>query len=209
MRRLFAVLVGAVLTVGLVLPASAQDDALDGFTLGARGGISVATASFDIEETIDKSNRTGFLGGVFANWSKAAIGFQVEGLYAQKGVELEGDEGGTVKVDYIQFPVLVKLGLPLGTLKPGVFAGIQYSALARCREELVGDTESADCRDDLKNSDWSVPLGADLKLGLGSISLWIDGRYDIGLSDINEMFEEITDLKNRAWAFTGGIGFSL
>jgi hypothetical protein len=54
-----------------------------------------------------------------------------------------------------------------------------------------------------------IPIGADLEIALGSISLWLDGRYEIGLSDLNETVEEISSLKNRSWLFSAGIGFFL
>jgi len=184
--------------IGLIL-AAPEARAQGGLELGLRGGVSVATASLDISETFSKSNRTGFTGGVFANFDLGLLGLQVAGQYTQAGVTL--DFGGVVddlSIDYLEIPAVVKLGIPLAMLKPSLFAGAALGFNTSC------DNAGVDCGADVKSTDWKGIVGADVALYLGSISLWADGRYNFGLASVSE----VDQLKNRNWLFQAGIGFS-
>lgn len=196
MRKIAWVAVAAM--IGLIL-AAPEARAQGGLELGLRGGVSVATASLDISETFSKSNRTGFTGGVFANFDLGLLGLQVAGQYTQAGVTL--DFGGVVddlSIDYLEIPAVVKLGIPLAMLKPSLFAGAALGFNTSC------DNAGVDCGADVKSTDWKGIVGADVALYLGSISLWADGRYNFGLASVSE----VDQLKNRNWLFQAGIGFS-
>jgi len=197
--RLVCGAVTSLLLAGAVSTAEAQR----GLELGVRGGVSVASASFS-EATFDKSNRTGFAGGVFLNYDLSALGFQVGAQYAQKGVDL--DVSGTVSefsLKYLEIPAVVKLGIPLGAVKPSVFGGVGLGFNTGC------DNSGTDCGDNVKSTEFSGIAGADLALYVGSISLWVDGRYHFGLNNINEATGTVSDLKNQNWTFQAGIAFKL
>lgn len=194
-----AALLGVLVAAGSAAPAPAQG----GLTLGFRGGVSVASASLDAGQTFDKTNRTGFAGGVFLNYDAGMLGFQVGAEYAQKGVDL--DIAGTVtnlSLDYVEIPAVLKLGIPLGIVKPSVFGGVGLGLNAAC------DNSGADCADQVKSTDFSGIAGADVALYLGGISLWADARYHFGLDNISQS-AVLGDLKNRNWTLQAGIGFTL
>lgn len=188
----------AVLTALIASPLHGQR----GATLGLRGGVTVAGASFDADETLAEGNRTGFVGGVFVDWDPGALGFQIGAQYAQKGVELDF---GTVVRDfdfaYLEIPAVAKLGFPLGPLDPSVFAGAALSFVTSC--EFDGD----DCSDDIEGTEVAGVAGADVALHLGALSLWVDGRYHFGLSDVTDADDVVGDLKHRNWALQAGVGF--
>ncbi len=176
-------------------------------TLGVRGGVSVASASIDIDETFDEGNRTGFVGGVFLDWGGSGLfGFQVGAQYSQKGAELDF-EGLSQDLDlaYLEIPAVVKVGIPLGIVKPSLLGGVALGFNTSCD---AGTGSDGDC-DDISSTEFSGVIGADAAFYLSPISLWIDARYHVGLNDISGDLEFVDDLKNRAWQISGGIGFPL
>jgi hypothetical protein len=193
------------LTVGLsllaltTLPAQAQT------TLGVRGGVSVSSVDLDLGETFDDSNRTGFEGGVFLDFGRSSpLGFQIGAQYAQKGAELEfGDVVEDLSLNYLEIPAVVKLGIPLGGLKPSVLGGVAMGFNTGC-EGFGRD----DCSENITSTNFSGLLGADVVIDLGGLSLWADGRFHFGLNDIADAVE-VDELKTRAWALQAGLGFPL
>jgi len=191
-------------TVGIVSTAHAQVQK----TLGVRGGVSVATASVDdVEGTFDTSNRTGFAGTVFFNAGMGIFSLQPELTYIQKGVE---DSFSSTKIElaYLEPALLLKAGLPLGIARAGIFGGIGADFEMECN--LVNGSESVSCSDaevNTKSPDWNALFGLDLAVYLGGISLWGDGRYAVGLSDVSDVSD--FSYKNRSWIFSAGIGFAL
>ena len=175
-----------------------------GVEWGIRGGVSVASASLDVEETLDKNNRTGFVGGIFLDVDRGTLGFQVGAQYAQKGVDLRlGDVVNEFDLAYLEIPAVVKLGIPLVLLKPSVFGGVGVGFKSGC------DDQGVDCGDDFKGTDVTGIAGADVRFNVVAVSLWADARYHFGLSDVREPSDVFGDLKNRNWTFQAGIGFSL
>lgn len=193
------------LTVGLsflaltAIPGQAQT------TLGVRGGVSVSSVELDLAGTFDDSNRTGFEGGVFLDFGRSRpLGFQIGAQYAQKGAELDFE--GVVEdltLNYLEIPAVVKLGIPLLGLKPSVFGGAALGFQTGC-----DDIEEIDCDEDVTSTNVSGILGADVVLDLGGLSLWADGRFHFGLSDIADAVD-IDELKTRAWTLQAGLGFPL
>lgn len=173
-------------------------------TFGVRAGVSVASASVDVGETFDKSNRTGFAGGVFLDMGGSGpLGFQVGAEYTQMGVDLDfGQAVDELSLDYLEIPAVVKLGLPLRVVRPSVFVGAGLGFNTGC------DKDGVDCGDDVSSTQWSGIIGADLAIYAGSVSLWADGRYHVGLNDIADS-ESYRQLKNRAWTFQAGLGFPM
>lgn len=203
MRRVRSLLAVPLCTM-LLSGIHSQIQAQQGLVLGFRGGVSVASASADLSETFSTSNRTGFAGGIFFDYDGGVLGLQFGAEYAQKGVDL--DVAGAVSefsLSYLEIPAVLKVGIPLGTIKPSVLAGVGLGFKTGC------DESGTDCGDDIKGTDFTGIAGADLAVYLGSISLWVDGRYHFGLSNINEAMDIVGDLKNRNWTFQAGIGFKL
>lgn len=202
--RMTRLAVTALAGFALVTVAPPGAGAQQSLIWGFRGGVSVATASLDADQTFDKSNRTGFVGGIFFDYDAGSLGFQVGAQYAQKGVEL--DLAGAVNdfsLDYLEIPAVVKLGIPLGLLKPSVFGGAALGFNTSC------DSNGDDCVEDFKSTEFSGIAGADLAIYLGSLSLWADARYHFGLNNISEASDVVGDLKNRNWTLQAGLGFPL
>lgn len=190
-------LLGMALLAGTASPAEAQE----GLELGFRGGLSMSSASVDFAQTLDKkSSRTGVAGGVFLSYHAGLVGLQVAAQYTQKGVDLEANNVlSQFDLRYAEFPAVVKLGIPLGVLKPSVFGGAGLGFNVGC------DVGGEDCSGDFTSTEWTGLAGADLALYLGTISLWADGRYHVGLNDITDGSDLVTALKTRGWTFQLGV----
>jgi hypothetical protein len=193
-----------IASLGLFSTAQAQVPKV----LGVRGGVSVASASIDdVSGTFDQSNRTGFAGTLFFNTGKGVFSLQPELSYIQKGVEESGTSNST-ELSYLELALLLKAGLPLGIARAGVFGGIGADFEMDCK--IAEGSQSESCSDaglETNSPDWNGLFGIDVAVYLGSISLWGDGRYAVGLSNISDL--ESISYKNRSWIFSAGIGFEL
>jgi hypothetical protein len=196
-RSLCSALFGMLLLAGAASPGDAQQ----GLELGFRGGTSVASASVEADATVYTSSRTGLTGGVFLNLHEGLLGVEVGAQYTQKGVGLEiNNEFSHRDLTYVEFPAVVKLGMPVGVLKPSVFGGGGLGFAIECDAG-----EGVNCSEDIKGTEWTAIAGADVALYLGTVSLWADGRYHFGLTDVTAGGETVTSLKNRNWTFQVGI----
>ena len=180
-------------------------------TFGVRGGVTVSHASLDLNETFARDNRTGFAGGAFFDWNSGGLlGFQIAGEYVQKGVDLDfANAVSELTLDYLEIPAVLKVGIPLGSLRPSAFGGVSLGFNTGC--DVGGDVavgDDPDCGDEVSGTEFSGVFGADLAWYLGSFSLWVDTRYYVGLSDISDG-DAFNDLKNRAWNLSAGLGFTL
>ncbi|MBK5098202.1 MAG: outer membrane beta-barrel protein [Gemmatimonadetes bacterium] len=193
------------LTLSFVYVGTAQAQAIFDRAWGAKAGVSVSSASLDaIDETFSKSNQTGFAGGLFMHNYWGLFGGQLEASYVQKGVKGTssssiGDE--STKLDYIELAALLKLGLPLGIVRPGLFGGIGFDILVSC------DAGGDDCKDQSKSTDWVGIIGGDVIVYFGSFSVFGDGRYNIGLSEVTDVAD--FSYKNQGWTFQAGVGFQI
>ena len=193
------------LTLSFVYVGTAQAQAIFDRAWGAKAGVSVSSASLDaIGETFDKSNQTGFAGGLFFQNYWGLFGGQLEASYIQKGVQ--GASSSTIgedaiKLDYIELAALLKVGLPLGIVRPGLFGGVGFDILLSC------DSGGDDCKDDSKSTDWVGIIGGDVIVYFGSFMVFGDGRYNIGLSDVSDFSD--FEYKNQGWTFQAGVGFEI
>ncbi len=193
------------LTLSFVYVGTAQAQAMFDRAWGAKAGVSVSSASLDaIGETFDKSNQTGFAGGLFFQNYWGLFGGQLEASYIQKGVQ--GASSSTIgedaiKLDYIELAALLKVGLPLGIVRPGLFGGVGFDILLSC------DSGGDDCKDDSKSTDWVGIIGGDVIVYFGSFMVFGDGRYNIGLSDVSDFSD--FEYKNQGWTFQAGVGFEI
>jgi hypothetical protein len=191
--------------LGLAYTSSAQAQAMFDRSWGAKAGVSVADADVtDIEGTFSSGNKTGFAGGLFVHNYWGIIGAQLEASYIQKGTkgsQTAGSVGNVeTKLDYLELAALLKAGLPLGIVRPGVFGGLGFDIKLSC------SVNGEDC-EDVKGTDFVGILGGDVGVYFGSFAIWGDARYNIGLSDISD----VSDLKykNQGWTFQAGIGFNM
>jgi hypothetical protein len=192
-----------LLLAALALPAPARALGLD---LGIKGGVSVSEIQSDL---LDVSNRTGFVGG--GSLGIALVpGFviQPEVLFVRKGAKLPADLGsGTVDVDYLEIPLLLRLSLlPVkGPVDVRVLAGPVASF------NSSGTPSLAETRADLKkikDADYGVAVGSALAFQPGGMRIVAEGRYTFGLTDVLDLASGANG-KNRALYAMLGLEFPL
>ena len=163
MKKLFTI------TMALVaFTISAQN-----VTFGAKAGLNFASMTGDDADCLD--GRTSFHLGVTAEIEMSdTFSIQPELLYSGQGYTADGDV--TVKVDYINLPVMAKFYVADGI---SLEAGPQIGFLASAKADVDG--ESTDIKDLLKSTDFALNLGAGYKLDSG---LNFGLRYSMGLTDV-------------------------
>ena len=194
----------------VALPLQAQT------TIGVKGGINVADVSTNVEDISDLvDSKTGFVGGGFVTLGLGSLfAVQPELLYSQKGFKAE-ESGLTAQLNtnYIEIPVLLKAQFKLAMLRPAVYAGPVVSFETTCDLDVLGVT--FDCDDDdegfdqRKTTDWGAVFGANLDFFLGPLTLILDGRYQLGLTNLADDPAGNDEVKTRVWQFMAGVGFTI
>jgi len=110
-----------------------------------------------------------------------------------------------LKVDYADFPFIIKYDITGNTLRPYIQAGVFYSLLVNASKiveisgtdyasggtnELQSEPIIVGAKDLLHKSYWGLMAGAGLHYSLGNVRLVFDASYRIGMSNV-------TDTKNR------------
>ena len=189
--------------VCLAATASAQ-----GLAIGAKGGVNIASQQVtDDGGGPSLDSRIGFVGGAFVTFPIASwLDVQAEGLYSQKGARLTfmGIES-TLELDYLEVPVLARVRFGSGHWRyyaaGGPSMGVRLRA--RARTTFSGSTEDVDVADQVERSDFGIAMGGGVEIG----RLVIEGRYTLGLTDIDKDKTDTSHTKNRAIAVTAGVRF--
>ncbi len=191
-----------------------------GLDFGIKGGINVANFHGDDSDG-EGDWKTGFAGGIFFDWGITTLfGIQPELLYVQDGSQTKFlDIDWKFKFNYLQVPVLAKVDLPVGgSLIPVLYAGPYVSLLLDSKLTLEADDNDAslDLKDYTMSYDAGLVFGAAIEFGLGSGKMILEGRYNLGLTEIDDGIgggilgiedAETTDLKNESWMIMAGFAF--
>ena len=179
--------------------------------IGVKGGITLASADIeDVSGTFDADNRTGWGIGAFLTLGGGLLSVQPELNFVENGFDAATPFGDAeVKLRYFVPAVLVRVGLPLAVVRPGLFGGVGIGVEAGCKINDV-DCEDTPFSFETKSTDPTGIFGADLDIPLGSSAvLRADVRYLVGFSDIHEASDVWTEIKNRAWAVSAGVALRL
>lgn len=163
-------------------------------SLGVMAGASLSTFTGDLVD--DAKNHAGFLVGGFARVGLAGFAVEPGIIFTRKGAEAEEIEGvtPTTSLDYLQIPVVLKLGMPLGKARFYIGAGPAIGLKLGCKigAEGGGIDLSTDC-DDLEGEEGGIkPKSTEFSgiavagLEFGKFSLGV--RADLGLTNVYEAF---------------------
>ena len=172
-------------------------------------GIKAGASFGDISNTGvlpgNLKHRTGLAGGLYLGFG-GALGFGIEGLYAQRG-ETSDDLAATAdtRLDYLDVPVYLRIKIPTPAIKPFVYAGPQISYEVKCRTGAGGDcgNYSSSGRE---RWDYAGVIGAGIRFG-GALGFGIEGRYVYGLNDLKlSTITSSSSYKNRSFLLLGSFG---
>lgn len=194
MKKLF------VFAAALCLSTAAFSQAQ--FSIGLKAGPNFANIDTKSSAGANYDNRTGFHGGAFALLKFTKVGIQPEVLFSQQGSKVTfNNQDVEANYNYFNIPVMVKLYTVAGiNLQVGPQFGFVAGGEQKITDRTTGVQTKEDAKDVLKSSDFSAALGVGWDLPFG---LSIEGRYNLGLSDVNKNSAAET-IKNQVWQFSVG-----
>lgn len=192
-----SLIAGAALVLAIQGPVLAQGQ------IGIKAGPSFGNISNRGVLPGNLEHRTGFAGGIYLG-SGGVLGFGLEGLYAQRGVESSNVVAtAETRLDYIDVPAYLKVSVPTPGIQPFIYAGPQASYEVKCRTAQGGA-----CADystsDRKRWNWAGVIGAGVRIGG---LLGIEGRYIYGLTDLKpSTVTSGSSYKHRSFMILGSLG---
>ncbi|MGD1895185.1 MAG: porin family protein [Cyclobacteriaceae bacterium] len=207
-----------------------------GLTYGPKIGL---TSSGFYEGIISGRQHTGNVTGVAAGGFVSypivdQLSVSAELLYMQQGgTRMELKESivdgslitttGNVTLHNVEFPVLLKAGLPLGWIKPQLIVGgsVGYNFAAMQRQDVtfeVGETRATgsgtnNVRSEFQSMQYGALVGLGAEVPTESVLLIFDVRYRYGINPINNgydpnnLLESANDIRSNSFMFSIGIGF--
>lgn len=179
------------------------------FNIQPKLGLNVATMTNN-----DGSDpRVGFVGGAeFEYQATDLLSLSFGALYSQQGVKAS-DEGldGTIKMDYINVPVLLNVYVAKGlAVKTGIQPGFKVNSKVKASTsgvsaevDLEKAFQAAGVDASVKSVDFAIPVG----LSYEYRNFQLDARYNFSVSKAIEAEGEST--KHSVFQFTIGYKFDL
>jgi hypothetical protein len=195
---------GTIAAMLLIVPASAPAQ-----EIGVKGGASFASLTPEEDEEPDISRRVGPVGGLWVRTPvHARFSFQVEGLFAEKGVNFDTPVEAEVRLRYIEIPLLARadFGASGADARAFVVGGVApaFKLSARTKAVFDGQEQTRDIDDAISAGDVGLVGGAGLEFG----RVLVEARYTHGLLHINTDDNGDEDrIKNRV--FSVMVGFRL
>jgi hypothetical protein len=205
--------------------------------LGLQAGANLGNITMDpTQEGLELGTRTGFMfGGMLFYRFSPILGLQVEPAYVQKGatadmsltvLDYPAKIEATFTADYLDIPVLLKASFGDGPVKPYLLAGATIAFLLGDtklemdkvivtidgRDEDITSEIPSDEREEkveTKSTDFILNFGGGVLIPLGQVNIFIEGQYNLGLTDVNDEPDDITEIKTTGIQIKAGVLFPL
>ncbi len=192
----------------VVLLLASGSAAAQGLRPGVKAGVNLATVSLGGDEgSPGFDSRVWLVAGVFATWRPVSwLALQPEVLVTSKGAALDEDGlDARLVLDYLEVPVLARVSRRVSGATVYAAAGptVAWLLRAKTRTAFSGSTEEIDLKDDVEPFDVGVAMGGGVEIG----AFVIDGRYTLGLRDIDADRSDAITIRNRAISVTAGFRF--
>ena len=190
------------------------------------GGVSHSNFTGSDKTLLGENSRTGSVVGLgFMLRVNEDFGFEADLRLAQKGgegtVDITDYTGpnngptivgqGTTRLTYLEIPLMLVVMLPTGEDSHlRAFGGPSANVLTSANFEgtIDGQEQKIDLKDGIKGSEFGLVFGAGWCYDAGEASVWLDGRWAMGLSSIDDSGKH-RDIKNQSWQFSLGVGIPL
>ena len=196
--------IAVMLTLVAMIAGSGRAHA-QGIGVAVTGGPNWPQFSLD-PDTFNIDNRPGWQVGVALGGNRTGVfGIQTEVNYQRLRAavnQLTGDRGHA-DIDYIQIPVLARLNL--GTHSKNIFA--IYAIVGPSFDIKVNETFSDINPPPPDDSFETLDIGLLFGAGVEITRLIIEGRYEIGLKQLNKNFQETSELKVNTFTLLFGLRF--
>ena len=189
---------------------------------GAKAGLNLATLNGDVEDA--KSLIGAHLGGFVEIKINEKFSFQPELLYSMQGAKSEEilwNDGFTVekinnkfKLGYMNIPLMLKYHVKQGFfVEFGPQVGFLISAkndydyteyYVSDGEVYISESDSEDIKDNLKSIDFGLNFGFGYEF---TENVFASARYNVGLSDINDVQGSNVEIQNGVFQFSVGYKF--
>ena len=200
----------------LLLSASAYSQKGLELKLGVEGGVNLANVLRTPD--IATSSRTGIIAGSFIDIGFSKTISVVPGVYfvAKGWSDNFVDENGntvteTIKLSYLEIPILVKISLPFSLLKSYLFAGPQMGINLSAANDQTGgiSPSSTDVSSSIYGTDFGFLVGGMIDIPLNKkMDIFAKFGYPIGLTNIFKNDNSRT-IKNVGIHITAGMMFGL
>ena len=226
MKNLFLLSLIVLLTL-FISPLNAQ------VQLGLQAGTNLGDVSLDpAPEGVTTGMRAGIMfGGILFYSFSPIFGLQVEPAYVQKGATVDislieqGNtviQEGTLSGDYLDIPLLLKASFGDGPVKPYLLAGASIAFLLGDAmleldkytingEDVTGLIPSDEREDTVKtkSTDFILNFGGGVIIPLGKVNIFIEGQYNLGLTDVNDEPNDVMKIKTKGIQIKAGVLFPL
>ena len=181
-------------------------------SVGLRGGLNISKWDWSDAEYNDVTkNSTNFVFGIPVRIGLGGgLSLQTGIDYIRKGVTLEEEDLGisgksVISLNYIEIPAMLQFGFDLGGVGIGLQAGpsLGYGLDGKVDSEftIAGQTEKESeeidwDEDEIARTDFGLNLGAFLGFEMTTVNLFLDARYQLGLTDLNDS-DDGEEAKNR------------
>jgi hypothetical protein len=204
MTRFFSLFgVGVLLSLPIASPAQI------GMRAGIRAGTNFSGYSSETSATSTRGGSGLILGVIVEKNLLGPLDMQLELLYTQReitgsaGSESSGDSISWLsKLEYVQFPLTLKVTGPVAGFKAYAFAGPNLGVRVNPDGATAGGT--------FENIDFGLDVGGGLEYPvLPLISLMLDLRYTYGITDVFNYYvgDGQGTLKSRDVKLLGGVIF--
>jgi opacity protein-like surface antigen len=223
-------MVKAIALTAVILAAtamtSAAEEAQPGIDIVLFAGASHSSFSGADNTLLGDGGITGATGGLGLMLRvNPDFGFEVDVRFTQKGGEGQVDitdytganNGPTIigqgktELTYAEIPLLLTFQLPTGEKSfLRAFFGPSFDILmnANFNGVIEGEQQDINIEDGVSDFEYAVVVGAGWMYDAGPASLWLDGRWAIALSSVDDTARD-RDINNQTWEFALGVGIPL